>query len=67
MMRLSDNAIRQEWEQATRLYRRASWRGSSLGKRIALALADKLEAQGVTDADIDRVLSTPSSDTARRA
>ena len=49
---LTDEEIRDKWRQAQRLYGR-----NSLGRRIAFGMVDRLEAQGVTEADIDRVMS----------
>jgi hypothetical protein len=49
----SDAEIRTEWRRICRLYDR----GRPLGQRIALAMADKLEATGVTEAGIDLVMT----------
>lgn len=48
---VSDERIVHEWSLAVRLYRR----GTRLGRKIALAIADALEADGVAEADIDRL------------
>ena len=49
-----DAEIRRVWSQAVRLSQ--PWK-SKLANRLALALADGLEARGVTEADIDRVMT----------
>lgn len=49
--RPSDEEITRMWRIATRSYRR----GSSLGKKIGLAIADQLDERGVTEGDIDRL------------
>lgn len=50
-----DAEIRDRWHRITRRYAR----NGSLAKRLALAEADQLEAEGITETDIDRVLATP--------
>lgn len=49
-----DATIIHDWNLACRIYRR----GRPLGQRIALSMADRLEARGVTEADIDRVTAS---------
>jgi len=48
---VNDDEIRKLWIQATRLYQR----GCRLCVLIAYSICDDMEAQGVTEADIDRV------------
>lgn len=50
-----DAEIRDRWHRITRRYAR----NGSLAKRMALAEADQMEAEGITEADIDRVLAAP--------
>lgn len=54
---VADAAILSRWNEARRLW----VRGSSLCQKLALARVDELEAEGVTEADIDRLLAATTS------
>lgn len=51
MTKPSDDEIHEKFAMAVRLYKK----GSSLGKKVAEAIAEELESKGVTDDDIDRL------------
>lgn len=50
-MNITDQEIVEKWRQALRMHRKPS----RLAKLIALSIADELEKDGVTEADIDRL------------
>jgi len=64
MTKPSDADIRRRWGEIARLYNRVGYRRSRLGRTIALALADRLEAEGVTEADIDRLTCAAEAEAA---
>jgi hypothetical protein len=54
MPKPDDEEILKRWGHVCRLYHR----GGGFAQRIALALADRMEADGITEADIDRIAAS---------
>ena len=51
----SDDTIRRQWRWLRSLYWRGVYNDRSLHRGIALALADRMESEGVTDEDLYRL------------